>query len=107
LLDFPRAAFWKLYFWVDMLRGRVLPRKFEKFHNWAKPSPRYSPVRMHRTMSRMTGILRKNREIEASSMGVGTLRGFNLYKPPGCNPQTRDRKQVSIFVELGDAFSVE
>jgi hypothetical protein len=37
-----------------MLRGRVLPQKFEKFHNWAKPSPRYNPVIMHRTI---TGIL--------------------------------------------------
>ena len=32
-----------------MLRGRVLPRKFEKIHNWAKPSPRYNPAIMHRT----------------------------------------------------------
>ena len=37
-----------------MLRGRVLPGKFEKIHNWAKPSPRYNPVIMHRTK---TGIL--------------------------------------------------
>ncbi len=57
---------------------------------------------MHRTK---TGILRKKREIEAVSMGVGTLRGYNLYQPPGCNPQTRDHKQASIFVELADAFS--
>ena len=32
-----------------MLRGRVLPGKFEKIHNWAKPSPRYNPAIMHRT----------------------------------------------------------
>jgi hypothetical protein len=38
------AAFSQLYFWVGMLRGRVLRRKFEKFHDWGKPSPRYSPV---------------------------------------------------------------
>jgi len=83
--------------------GRVVPRKFEKFHNWAKPSPRSNPAIMHRTI---TGILRKIREIEASSMGVETLRGYNLYWPPGCYPKTRDHKQASIFVELaGDAFS--
>ena len=39
-------------------------------------------------------------------MGVGTLRGYNLYQPPGCNPQTRNHKQPSIFVELADAFSL-
>jgi hypothetical protein len=33
---------------------------------------------MHRTI---TGILRKIREIEASSMGVETLRGYNLLGP--------------------------
>jgi hypothetical protein len=83
-------------------RGWVLPRKFGKFHNWAKPSPRSNPVMMHRTT---TGILRKIREIEASSIGVETLRGYNLDRPPGCNPKTRDHKQSSIFVELADAFS--
>jgi hypothetical protein len=57
---------------------------------------------MHRTI---TGILRKIREIEASSMGVDTLRGYNLQRPSGCNPKTRDHKQSSIFVELADAFS--
>ena len=88
------AAFSQLYFWVDMHGGRVVPRKFEKFHNWAKPSPRYNPVIMHRTK---TGILRKIREIEASSMGVETVRGYNLDRPPGCNPKTRDHKQASIF----------
>ena len=56
---------------------------------------------MHQTI---TGILRENREIEAVSMGVGILRGYNLYQPPGCNPQTRDHKQASIFVELANAF---
>jgi hypothetical protein len=97
------AAFSKLYFWVDMHRGRVLPRKFEKFDNWAKPSPRSNPVVMHRTI---TGILRNIREIEAISMGVETVRGYNLHRPPGRNPKTRDHKQASIFVELaGDVFS--
>jgi hypothetical protein len=63
-----------------MLRGRVLPRKFEKFHNWAKPSPPYNPAIMYRTI---TGILRKIREIEASPMGVGTLRyGGTIYTSP-------------------------
>ena len=58
---------------------------------------------MHRTI---TGILRKIREIEAVSMGVETVQGYNLHRPPGCNPKTRDHKQASIFVELaGDAFS--
>ena len=86
-----------------MQRGRVLPRKFEKFHNGAKPSPRSNPAIMHRTI---TDILRKIREIEAVSMGVETVQGYNLYGPPGCNPKTRDHKQASIFVELaGDAFS--
>ncbi len=85
-----------------MHMGRVLPRKFEKLNNWAKPSPRFNPVIMHRTI---TGILRKIREIEASSMGVETLRGYNLDRPPCCNPKTRDHKQASIFVELADAFS--
>jgi hypothetical protein len=80
-----RAAFSKLYFWVDVHRGRVLARKFEKLHNWAKPSPRFNPVIMHRTI---TGILRKIREIEASSMGVETLRGHNLHRPSGCNSKT-------------------
>jgi hypothetical protein len=99
----PCAAFSKLYFWVDMHRGRVLPRKFEKFNNWAKPSPRSNLVVMHRTI---TGILRKITESEDLSMGVETLRGYNLYQPPGCNPKTRNHKQASIFVELaGDAFS--
>jgi hypothetical protein len=59
---------------------------------------------MHQTIK---GILRKKREIEAVSMGVGTLGGYNLHQPPGCNPQTRIHKQASIFVELADAFSVE
>jgi hypothetical protein len=83
-------------------RGRVLPRKFEKLNNWAKPSPRLNPVIMDRTT---TGILRKIREIEASSMGVETLRGYNLHRASGCNSKTRDHKQSSIFVELADAFS--
>ena len=100
----PRAAFSKLYFWVDMHRGWVLPRKFEKFDNWAKPSPRSNPVIMHRTI---TGILRKIREIEALSMGVETLRGYNLDRPPCCNPKTRNHKQASIFIELADAFRSE
>jgi hypothetical protein len=56
---------------------------------------------MHRTK---TGILRKIREIEASSMGVETVRGYNLDRPPGCNPKTRDHKQASIFVEFVDVF---
>jgi hypothetical protein len=56
---------------------------------------------MHQTI---TGILWNKREIEASSMGIGTLRGYNLYQPPDCNPQTRNHKQASIFVELADAF---
>jgi hypothetical protein len=60
---------------------------------------------MHQTIK---GILqKKKREIEAVSMGVGTLWGYNLHQPPGCNPQTRNHKQASIFVELADAFSVE
>jgi hypothetical protein len=80
-----------------MHRGWVLPRKFEKFHNWAKPSPRSNPVIMHRTI---TGILRKITEIEAVSMGVETIQGYNLDGPPGCNPKTRDHKQDSIFVEV-------
>jgi hypothetical protein len=54
---------------------------------------------MHRTI---TGVLRKIREIETSSIGVETLRGYNLYKPPDCNPKTRDHKQASIFVELAE-----
>ena len=100
----PRAAFSQLYFWVDMHRGRVLPRKYEKYHNWAKPSPRYNPAKMHRTI---IGILRKIREIEASSMGVETLRGYNLDRPPCCNPKTRNHKQASIFIEPTDAFRSE
>ena len=88
-----------------MHRGRVLPRKYEKYHNWAKPSPRYNQAKMHRTI---TGILRKIREIEASSMGVETVQGYNLHWPPGCNPKTGNHKQASIFVELaGDAFSCQ
>ena len=76
--EFRAAAFSQLDFWVDMLWGRVLPRKFEKFHNWAKPSPRSNPAIMHRTI---TGILRKIREIEAVSMGVETVQGYNLHGP--------------------------
>jgi hypothetical protein len=49
---------------------------------------------VHRTI---TGILRKIREIEASSMSVETLWGYNLYRPPCCNSKTRDHKQASIF----------
>jgi hypothetical protein len=45
--------------------GTLLPKKFEKLHNWAKPSPRFNSVIMHRTI---TGILREIREIEASSI---------------------------------------
>ena len=56
---------------------------------------------MHRTI---TGILREIREIEVSSMGVETVRGYNLDGPPGCNPKTRDHKQASIFVEFADVF---
>ena len=37
-------------------------------------------------------------------MGVETLRGYNLYQPPDCNPKTRDHKQASIFVEFTDVF---
>jgi hypothetical protein len=66
-----------VYFWVDVHRGRVVPRNFEKFHKWAKPPPRFNLVIMHRTI---TGILRKIREIEASSMGVETLWGYNLFR---------------------------
>jgi hypothetical protein len=51
---------------------------------------------MHQTI---TGILRKSREIEASAMGVETIRGYNLHRPPGYNPKTRDHKQASIFVD--------
>ena len=98
------AAFSQLYFWVDMHRGRVLPRKFEKFHIWAKPAPRSNPAIMHRTI---TSILQKFREIEASSMGVETLRGYNLDRPPCCNPKNRNHKQASIFIELADAFRSE
>jgi hypothetical protein len=54
-----------------MLRGQVLPRKFEKFHNWAKPSPRYNPVIMHRTI---TGNLRKFR----GSTAVYTLHRMHV-----------------------------
>jgi hypothetical protein len=57
-----------------MLRGRVLPGKFKKFHNWANPP--LVPAKMYRTI---TGILQKIREIEASSMGVETLWGYNLH----------------------------
>ena len=99
---FSRAVFSQLYFWIGMLRGRVLPRKFEKFHTWAKPAPRSNPAIMHRTI---TDILPKIREIEASSMGVETLRGYNVDRPPCCNPKTRNHKQASIFIELADAKS--
>ena len=37
-------------------------------------------------------------------MGVETVRGYNLGRPPGCNPKTRDHKQASIFVEFTDVF---
>ena len=37
-------------------------------------------------------------------MGVETVRGYNLDRPPGCNPKTRDHKQASIFVEFADVF---
>jgi hypothetical protein len=40
---------------------------------------------MHQTI---TCTLWNKREIEASSMGIGTLRGYNSYQPPDCNPQT-------------------
>jgi hypothetical protein len=59
---------------------------------------------MHQTITGIYYFTGKKREIEAVSMGVGTLQGCNLYQPPDCNPQTRDHKQASIFVELADAF---
>jgi hypothetical protein len=42
----------------------------------SKTLPSFNPGIMHQTI---TGILRKKREIEAVSMGVGTLWGYNLY----------------------------
>jgi hypothetical protein len=45
----------------------------------------------------MIDILRKIKEIEVLSMGVETLRGYNVYQRSGCNPKTRDHKQASIF----------
>jgi hypothetical protein len=89
-------------FGLICIGGRVLSRKFDKFYNWAKPSPRFNPPTMHRTI---TGILRKIREFEASSMGVEMLRGYNLYRSPGCNPKTSDHKHASIFAELAVVLS--
>ena len=39
-------------------------------------------------------------------MGVGPLRGYNLYWPPDYNPKTRDHKQAAIFVGFADVCSV-
>ena len=49
---------------------------------------------MHRTI---TGILRKIREIEALSMGVETLRGYNLDRPPVATqkPGITNKRQFS------------
>ena len=33
-------------------------------------------------------------------MGVETLRGYNLYQPPGCNPQIRNHKQAVLLTEV-------
>ena len=90
---FRAVAFSQLYFWVGMHRGRVLPRKFEKFHNWAKPSPRSNPVIMNRTI---TGILRKIREIEASSVGAETLRGCTQFKPDPLLQPKNQGSQTSV-----------
>ena len=62
------------------------------------------PVILHRTI---TGILRKIREIEASSMGVETLRGYNLCQPPGCNPKIKLRKRRTPNSFGGAADEVE
>jgi hypothetical protein len=67
----------------------------------SKTLPSFNPGIMHQTI---TGILWNKREIEASSMCIGTLRGSNLYQPPDCDPQTRNHKQALIFVKLADAF---
>ena len=95
-----RAAFSKLYFWVDVHRGRVIRRKFEKWNNWAKPSPRFNPVIMRQTI---TGILRKIREIEASSIGVETLRGTIYIGPMVATQQpgiTNNRQFRRIVVSV-------
>jgi hypothetical protein len=62
-----------------LIGGEFYPGSLKKIYDWAKPSPRSNPVIMHRTI---TGILRKIREIEALSMGVETLRGYNLDRLP-------------------------
>ena len=81
-----------------MLRGRVLPRKFEKIYNRAKPSPRYNPAIMHRTK---TCILPKIREIEAVSMGVGTLRGYAVqFIPAPWLQPTNQESQTSVNLEI-------
>ena len=77
MLDLLRR-FRSFIFGLTCIGGRNLPRKFEKFHNWAKPSPRSNPATMHRTI---TGILRKIREVEALSMGVERYGG-TIYTGP-------------------------
>ena len=52
-----------------MHRGRVLPRKFRKIHNWAKSSPRYNPAIMHRTKI----IMAHPPWVGAGSLDVSTL----------------------------------
>jgi hypothetical protein len=95
-----------------MLRGRVLPRKFKKFYNWGKPSPRYNLAIMQRTIT--VGISRKIGEIEASSMGVETLRyGGTLHtsplvatqKPGITNKrQTKKLMQIPMIILTGNHY---
>jgi len=74
-------------------RGRVLPRKFEKFNNREKPSPRSNPVIMHRTIKI---ILPKIREIASSSMGVLTPGG-TIYMAPYSQPKNQGSQTIVNF----------
>ena len=58
-----------------MLRGRVLPGKFEKFHNWAKPSPRFNPATVrHSTSIDRSCITSGCSRSRDSVMSLGRLR---------------------------------
>ena len=47
----------------------------------------------------------KKREIEAVSMGVGTLRGYNLYQPPWLQPTNQE--SLLTLMAIGSVRVVE
>jgi hypothetical protein len=101
-IGFSRAAFSQLYFWVAMLRGRILPGKFENSRT-GQTLPSFQPSK---TAPNHNRYFTKNQRNRSLIYGRWNAMGVQFTLPPFCNPKTRDHKQASIFVELaGNAFS--